>query len=133
MPDRFRVDTANERWVYIGVLWMMSWWMVLIGTILLLAPVRRFTSTFRFLQAIPHGILILGVLYVGIGLVMVYAMRRDRQALMARLLLAGGVVNWTLGLFMLVGEILGPSGALGAPFALFFGAHMVMQSALLNR
>lgn len=132
MPDRFGLPEKNVRrilnWVHI----LQTSIMFVLGALLVSVPRSRFGHSYDLLLAIPGGPRIIGAAYLAIACAMVLAIDGSRTHLMGLALTAGGINNWTFGAFLLGGAVTGPTGALGAPFCFYLGAHMLLQSILFN-
>lgn len=108
-------------------------WMILVGTVMLALPDSRFTSSsWQFIEMAPHGDDLVGAAYVLLGCVMAFCLRRDQRALSFAVGFAG-MLNWTMGVFLLVGALNGSSGGLGFPLALYPGWHMISTAATLSK
>lgn len=107
-------------------------WMLVVGALLVVMPLHRFGSAYQFITQIPCGTTVLGAIYLTCATIMAAAMRHKSIRGMGWSLFAGAMLNWTLGIFLLVGAIAGPTGVLGAPFALYVGRHMFIHSALFT-
>lgn len=113
---------------------LQTGWMILVGAVLLAMPTRRFSGpSWQFVVGVPHGDDWLGLTYVALGAIMATALTRHHQQLMAVALMMAGMMNWTLGVFLMAGAINGNAGGLGFPMALYPGGHMLLISAMLWR
>lgn len=108
-------------------------WMFIVGLALAVSPISRFGHTWSVVVSAPGGPKWFAAGYLICGVVLGWALRRRRDKVMGWALLAGGMVNWFLGIFLLLGAVVGPTGVLGAPFALYVGRHMLIHSALFVR
>lgn len=130
---RFDLRRDDVDWTLYAVYWLQSCWMVGAGFILTLTPERRLGNSYQFILAAPSGQTIVGGLYLAVGVVMMWAMARGRQGVMACALTVGGLANWAFGVLLGAGALFGPTGAVGWWFSMYVGAHMLLQSVLLRR
>lgn len=136
MPDLgigLPVNDADLRFGLGRTLWLQTLWMLLVGIVLVVAPVRRFGTAWYFITQVPGGDDILGAVFIIVSMFMGWALATGRQQALSRGLLAAGMTNWTLGIFLLMGTISGPTGVMGAPFCLYVGAHMLLVSVMITK
>ena len=128
------LDPERLRWVFDLVNWGQAAWMVGVGVLLVLAPSSRFaTPSWQFIEYVDGGDNYAGVIYVIIGLMLLLSLATSRQGLMSYSLLVGGLFNWAMALFLISGALHGSTGALGGPFCLYVGAHMLLTSVMLTK
>lgn len=130
---RFAVSDDDVMLVQIRVYREMVGWMFVVGAALAISPVRRFGTTYQMITQTPGGPKWFAAAYLTVGALTAWALHRKRDRMMGWTLFAGGMLNWFLGIFLLLGAVTGPTGVLGAPFALYVGRHMFIHSALFVR
>lgn len=132
MPN-FNLADRDVKWTLAAVHWHQALWMIGAGLLLIASPPRRFGNAYEFVFSIPGGQLILGGIYLTVGLSLIYAIGTSHQKGMARGLFVGGALSMVFAAFLLAGTIGGPTGVVGWFFAVYLGAHMLLQSALLTK
>lgn len=108
-------------------------WMFIVSLALSFSPINRYGHTWSVVVSVPGGPKWFAGAYLICGVVLGWALHQRRDKAMGWALLAGGMTNWFLGILLLLGAIVGPTGVLGAPFALYVGRHMLIHSALFVR
>lgn len=125
------IPEAALRSAFSRTLVFQTGWTILVGLVFLVLPEGRFSSpSWQFIELAPHGDDIIGTIYLLLGIVMAATLKRDRG--MAVTLGLAGMLNWTLGIFLLAGALSGSAGGLGFPLALFPGWHMISTAATLS-
>lgn len=132
--SRFKVSTDDVQEVLGWVHGLQVALCLSVGTLLLLAPAQRKGRSYGFVFEIdPSGDDTLGIIFLLLGLSMVYAMIRLYKFLMGVTLLLTGLLCWVLGVFLLTGALFSPTGVLASPFCIYVGGHMLIQSVLLTK
>lgn len=129
------VSEGDLRFVFGRTLQIQTGWMFLVAVALLAIPSRRFTTpSWQFIEYIPHGDDVAGIVYLILAMVLGCTYWRWwNQQRMAVALTLSGFLNWTLGIFLLAGAVQGSAGGMGFPMALYPGAHMFLISVTLWR
>lgn len=127
------VCESDLRFVFGRTLQIQTGWMFLTATALLAIPSRRFnTPSWQFIKLIPHGDDVFGIVYLILATILAFTYWRWwNQQRMAVALTLSGMLNWTLGIFLLSGALQGSAGGMGFPMALYPGAHMMLISVTL--
>lgn len=127
------VSEGDLRFVFGRTLQIQTGWMFLVAVSLLAIPTRRFTTpSWQFIQLIPHGDDFFGAIYLILATILALTYWRWwNQQRMAVALTISGMLNWTLGIFLLTGALQGSAGGMGFPMALYPGAHMMLISVTL--
>lgn len=124
---RDNIDRILE-WVY----WGQAGWLIFVGVLFAAAPARRFGPSWQFLVAIPGGLYVAAAINVALGLLLFWALRGRDRRVMAHGMRIAGFTHWGIALLLMIGALAGPTGVVGAAYSMYVGAHMLVQSALLN-
>jgi serine/threonine-protein kinase RsbT len=113
--------------------WMKTLWMLVFGTVLLAVPDRFFGPT--WLRVHHYGTEpALGCACLVLACGLVFAILHRRTMLMSLLLLASGLIMWTLGWEVLETGVNTHSGGLMEAMLMWYiGLHMLVHSASLAR
>lgn len=133
MPARgFVVPEDTLRWGAGRTMRLQAGWMAIVGSALLILPSSRFTTpSWQFVQAVPGGDNAIGAAYLCLATVMAAGLVAGHQQWMAISLAVGGILNWSLGLFLLAGAMNGNTGGIGFAMALYPGVHMLLISVMI--
>lgn len=129
----FTISDSDLRLVLSHMLRMVALWLVAVGVLLIAMPARRYGAAWHFIMQTPIGDDGIGAIFAILGALLMWSLYASHQRVMAYSLLIGGLMNWVLGVGLLVGSVLGPTGVIGAPFCLYVGGHMLLLSVLLSK
>jgi hypothetical protein len=130
--NRFGLARGNIDRILDWVYWGQAGWLIFVGLLFGLAPARRFGPSWQFLVAIPGGLYVAAAANIALGLMLLWAMQGHNRGHMARGMRIAGFTHWVIALLLMTGALAGPTGVVGAAYSMYVGAHMLVQSALLN-